>query len=114
MAATTVDGLRTAIEARIARPSIDGDQLVPDHAARMIDRVMEDVCDQAFAVSAQDTDAGRFARIYVYYTEFLARVAPSLHAAAARHFEQYMAALIRGAQAPRYEIWSDGVEVHAA
>lgn len=106
--------LSAAIKARIERVDLQDDQLVPDHVMRMIDRIMEDYTVAAHGVDASDTDEGCYKRIHVYYTEFLKQLAPSLHHAATRHFERYMAALRRGEQAPQYNIWTDGVEVYAA
>lgn len=114
MSTLSFEGMKTAIQARIARPEFEDDQLVPDHAMRMIDRVMESYQGAAFEAGPEDTDEDRYKRIFVYYKEFLAQIAPSLHGAAKRQFERYTAALIRGEQAPRYNIWTDGVEVYAA
>lgn len=109
----SLKGMTDAIKARVERPELDDDQLVPEHAIKLIDRVMESYTDEAFAADSSDTDAGRFARIYVYYTEYLRQIAPSLHRAATRHFERYMAALIRGAQTTQYRLWTDGVDIYA-
>lgn len=102
-----------AIKARIVK-DLD-DRLIPEAAIKLIDWVVE-TCEKKVKAHASDadTDDGRFERIHGYYKEYIRRVAPSMRQSATRHFDRYMAALIRGAQSTRYSVWTDGVEVYAA
>jgi hypothetical protein len=85
----SVEETKQAIKVRIAaRPQF---AVVPEHAIKLFDKVIEETEVEAFA---QHT--GFWARVDFWKNEVLRRVTPSLRGLVAVQFHEYIAALARG------------------
>ena len=96
----TEETTRDAIVGRIENR--DTDILVPEHAMKQIDRVMEEMSEFAWLLFPGTDDGARYGRVHYYYQEYLDRIDPGTHEEATVFFDEYMACLIKNAQTTVY------------
>jgi hypothetical protein len=87
---SNVNDTRNAVLARVPRRPVFG--IVPEHAQKLFDRVIEET--EAVAVAAHPDDV--WGRIEFWKEEILSRVSPVLRGLVAVQYHEYVAALMRG------------------
>lgn len=85
----SIEETKKAIQVRIAAKPVFA--VVPEHAIRLFDRVIEETEVEAFK-----EHKGFWARVNFWKNEVLSRVTPALRGIVAVQFHEYIAALSRG------------------
>ena len=92
----SIEETKKAVLLRVAR--IPTFAVVPEHAIKLFDRVIEETEADAYREHPED----RWARVQFWKEEILSRVAPTLRGLVAVQFHEYIAALDRGNDSDPY------------